>query len=460
MKLTYILLFYEYIFQYCFKRILDVLEYKHKVVQKIFLLLIMNCLFAEASEKQIFDFRARAGLPNICEKINQKDTVRVAYLGGSITAQAGWRVQSFTYLKEQFPNTPFVEINATMGGTGSLLGVLRMDKDVLRYNPDLVFVEFAVNDSETASQVVLRSMEGIVRKLWKQNPFCDICFVYTVTESILEKTGLEQVHHTVIEMERIADYYGIPSVYLPRRVIDLLQNGQLIMRPPLGQMLKVSGDELNENSIPRKEDDGKIYFSPDGVHPFLNTGHVLYMQMLRTALDTMLCKEGTAFTHLMRSPLSVGNYEGTKSISVGSMQPKGPWLNVPKDSSLYKNYQYRFDELWIGEVGATLEFTFKGSGLVSYDIISPEGCRLEITVDGKKSYVDRFDGYCTYPRFHYAELISNLDRSKSHKVLIRIVDTGLDKYNILFEQNRKDLQSNPDKYEPIRWYLNSLFIIP
>ena len=34
-----------------------------------------------------------------------------------------------------------------MGGTGSDLGVFRLQHDVLRQRPDLVFIEFAVNDA-------------------------------------------------------------------------------------------------------------------------------------------------------------------------------------------------------------------------------------------------------------------------------------------------------------------------
>lgn len=109
--------------------------------------------------------KERHGLNNSLFKMKSRDTVRVAYLGGSITAQPGWRVYSLNWFKENYPNTKFVEINAAIGGTGSPFGVYRLKDQVLQYNPDLVFIEFAVNDASTNPEEITRSMEGIVRQI-------------------------------------------------------------------------------------------------------------------------------------------------------------------------------------------------------------------------------------------------------------------------------------------------------
>lgn len=37
-------------------------------------------------------------------------------------------------------------MNAGLSGTPSKLGILRLDRDVLAYEPDICFIEFAVND--------------------------------------------------------------------------------------------------------------------------------------------------------------------------------------------------------------------------------------------------------------------------------------------------------------------------
>ncbi len=89
--------------------------------------------------------------------------MRIAYLGGSITAQEGWRPRSLQWFRQQFPSATVEEINAAIGGTGSDLGVFRLRRDVLEARPDLLFVEFAVNDGGAATAQIHRCMEGIVR---------------------------------------------------------------------------------------------------------------------------------------------------------------------------------------------------------------------------------------------------------------------------------------------------------
>jgi len=44
--------------------------------------------------KEVTELNIRDGLPNFFMKVLKGDSVKVAYLGGSITAQNGWRVYS------------------------------------------------------------------------------------------------------------------------------------------------------------------------------------------------------------------------------------------------------------------------------------------------------------------------------------------------------------------------------
>src|SRR5258708_6271371 len=89
---------------------------------------------------------ARGGVPNFFSKLAAGKEVHIAYFGGSITAQEGWRPKTLAYFQKQYPGAKISQINAAIGGTGSDLGVFRLKQDVLDHQPDLVFVEFAVND--------------------------------------------------------------------------------------------------------------------------------------------------------------------------------------------------------------------------------------------------------------------------------------------------------------------------
>lgn len=131
---------------------------KGKHIPKKCFVLVFSILFLimeSASEAQTptfqtrksEDFVIRDGIGNTMAKLRAGDEVRVAYLGGSITeTHDGWRPQTTAMLSKKWPKTSIVEINAAIGATGSEIGVYRMERDVLKYAPDLLFVEFAVND--------------------------------------------------------------------------------------------------------------------------------------------------------------------------------------------------------------------------------------------------------------------------------------------------------------------------
>lgn len=94
------------------------------------------------------------------EKAQKGEKVTIAYIGGSITQGAGakpihtgcYAYKSYLKFKELFgkkggDNVHFIK--AGVGGTPSELGMIRYDRDVLRngeVRPDIVVVEFAVND--------------------------------------------------------------------------------------------------------------------------------------------------------------------------------------------------------------------------------------------------------------------------------------------------------------------------
>ena len=208
-----------------------------------------------------------------------------------------------------------------------------------------------------------------------------------------------------------------------------------------------------------KETDGKIYFSPDGVHPYLNTGHVLYTQTLIRCLEQMEKMKGKEAVHHLDEAFDENNFEKSSSIDISKQVRTGSWRMGNMSDEHLKPFSNYLDHVWCAEPGASISFSFKGESLVSYDIIGPEGCALDVTVDGKTHRVNRFDGYCTYWRIHSYVLASGLEKDKVHQVTIKITDENLDKKVILFERNRGDFMNNPNKYKPVVWYLNQIFTL-
>ena len=109
------------------------------------------------------------------EKAQKGEEVVVAYLGGSITQGAGakpihsesYAYRSYLAFKKRFgketgENVKFIKAGA--GGTCSELGLTRYEMDVLRYGsvvPDIVFLEYAVNDAGDETDGVC--FESLVR---------------------------------------------------------------------------------------------------------------------------------------------------------------------------------------------------------------------------------------------------------------------------------------------------------
>ena len=88
------------------------------------------------------------------EWIKGRKTVNIGWFGGSITAGAGssWGPKTryaalvTAGLNAKYPEVEFIETNASIGGTGSSLGIFRLQSDLLDKNPDIVFIEFARNE--------------------------------------------------------------------------------------------------------------------------------------------------------------------------------------------------------------------------------------------------------------------------------------------------------------------------
>ena len=107
-------------------------------------------------------------------KAQAGEKVSVGYIGGSIT-EGGSSTSpdkcfvnlSGNYFKDTFGtgnNVSFV--NAGQAGTSSVVGNMRVDKDIFSKNCDIIFIEFAVNDQ--GSDRFQKSYESLVKKCLMQ----------------------------------------------------------------------------------------------------------------------------------------------------------------------------------------------------------------------------------------------------------------------------------------------------
>lgn len=387
----------------------------------------------------------RSGLPNFRAKIEAGQHVKIGYLGGSITAAPGWRVQSLEWFARQFPKAKFEEINAAIGGTGSDLGVFRLFNDVLRHNPDLLFVEFAVNDGGASVEQIHKAMEGIVRQTWRHNPRTDLCFVYTLSEPMLGDLRAGQMQRSASAMEELADRYHIPSIHFGVKVVQLEKSGELVFKAP-------KPENLSE-AMP-------IVFSTDGVHPHVETGHKLYTAAIERSWPAIRDAGTEPLEHVLPDPLRSDHWEQACQIEITPNMLRGPWKKLAADDPLGKRFQRNLPDLHQAmEPGAVLEFTIDGTAVAIFDPLGPDGGQVSVQIDDRKPETrNRIDAYCTYHRLSKLAVAGEFPAGL-HRVRIELTSVRLDKRNILFEHNRADFDQHPEKYAPQTWYAGSLLVI-
>ena len=175
-----------------------------------------------------FDAKARAG-----------ENLTVAYFGCSLMWSAnasepnetGFRGLMSRYLERRYPKAHFRFVDAAVGGTGAILGVFRLERDVLSKKPDLVFLDFACNDGWDGKALATTCCyESIVRRLVGDGiSVMQMFFTFRFwAEKSLEPESETAVHKRLVPYRRIADAYatGVGDVYRDSSLFSDLRNGK------------------------------------------------------------------------------------------------------------------------------------------------------------------------------------------------------------------------------------------
>ena len=170
-------------------------------------------IFHVASAKQLSTRRVELRessylLGKVFERAAKGQKTTIAALGGSITKGAGIENGANVYLdwiggwwRNAFPTAEVELVNAGRSGSGSDVGAIRVQSHILNRNPDLVIIEFAVND--IGNPVSAESLEGIIRQLLKHPKRPAILLLYTTTAQLTNDES------TVIP---IGNHYDLPMI--------------------------------------------------------------------------------------------------------------------------------------------------------------------------------------------------------------------------------------------------------
>ncbi len=161
-------------------------------------------------------------MSNVFQKAQNGEDITVAYIGGSITEGYNAGTTEFyaktctDLLQGYFPDITVTGVNAGISGTPSLLGNLRLERDVLSADPDIVFVEFAVNDGQEADYK--NAYESLVRTLLTQEKDIAVVLLFTVLDS-----GYTCQEH----MSKIGANYDLPMISVHDSVYEEIEAGRM-----------------------------------------------------------------------------------------------------------------------------------------------------------------------------------------------------------------------------------------
>ena len=289
-------------------------------------------------------------IQEVFSRMGQGENVTVAYLGGSITE--GYMVNSTqnyankttNWLKKVFENNNIKHVNAGLSGTSSTIGLLRVQQDVLDKKPDLVFVEFAVNDANDAISKMM--YESLISRIINSETAPAVVLIFTVLEN-----GYTCEEH----MSRIGEAYRLPMISVNAALAPELESKNIEW-----------SDYGQDEAHPTKQ--GHIWISEFIQYLFAD---IITKNALDEEMDYTACKSFGA-------PYAGMNFYNSENLYVPDT---GGFVEANSDIQHFPN-----DWIWGKKAGGSLEFTMTGKNLILLykEVNNKNMAAVDIYVDGKK----------------------------------------------------------------------------
>lgn len=310
-------------------------------------------------------------LSNTYYKLTKEKKLKVGYIGGSVTDGTGgtdgycWAAGVTDWFTKEYPDAEITYTNNAWGNKSSLWGFYRADGDtdwghsshgatLVEAKPDLVFLEFAINDLyvRMSDFTTIHYVEGIINKIRKALPDTDIVLIL-----ITDEDNLGKELKTAGAQCRLAAHYGIP-------VIDI--------GPEMNEYIKSTGTPFR-----------KLYM--DNVHPN-NAGYKVYADIITKHLKDILSKAkatGVKACEMPKNSLVSGSVSESYIITaeeLAKITDVSDWTVMESPSNQVKF----FGPSLYGLDGAKLSFDIEGTGICLM-VDGKQGSVVKCTIDGKET---------------------------------------------------------------------------
>jgi lysophospholipase L1-like esterase len=370
---------------------------------------------ADIYRRSIVSNGCLARIHHFIEKMQKDGTVTLGIIGGSITQGAKASAPENRYanrvaawLREQFPKTGIKLVNAGIGGTGSKYGCLRAQDDLLQYHPDLVIIEFSVNDSFLQKDS-LPAYEGLVRQVIESKSAIILLFTMTSkapgvknldklimpgTEPIIMDGSLRglNVQHW---HSKVGQHYNLPMLSYRDAAWPEIAAG------------RISWEDLMADQVHPNDAGHKLI--ADLITDWL--GHVI------KNLDTQRPLATDAITRNLPKPLVSDRFHNVKYTRSGDLKPV---LN----SGWRLDSAKRSGKEWVSDRhGDEIQFKVQGTGIAVVLAQSiKQGGTAELCVDDGRIVRQQ----CSNPQWALPIVVDLGDGlpSQSHTVTVKVSNTG------------------------------------
>lgn len=345
----------------------------------------------------------RAGLGHAIKIFQQQKTATVAFLGGSITYNPGWRNKVSADLEKRFPETKFHFIAAGIPSLGSLPHAFRLQQDVLDSGKvDLLFLEAAVNDEAngTDSLTQVLALEGIVRHAKLNNPKMNIILMSFADPDKTNTYNKGKVPVSVSNHEMVATHYGLPSINLSKAVSDRLANQEFSW-------------EQDFKDLHPSEFGQELYFK--AIQRLLNDA-------ISVQNEKLISKNLSLPKALNEGNFSKGHYVGIQNAKImNGWVLQQDWK--PEDGKNTRKGFVHIPMLCGTEAGAELSLDFVGNAIGISIVSGPDAGMLNYTIDnGPELQIDLYTKWSKSLHLPwYLVLGSNLKAGKHH-IKLRITE--------------------------------------
>ncbi|MBE6880198.1 MAG: SGNH/GDSL hydrolase family protein [Ruminococcaceae bacterium] len=297
-------------------------------------------------------------LAEFLKKTQLGEDVTVGFIGGSITqgSSAGnelcYARLTADWLQSICPQSKVSYVNAGIGATGSYIGVHRVTDDLLSKEPDLVFVEFSVNDTTENTQRNIEAYDSLLRTIWNSETKPAIITIATVQEN---GTSFQQYHYEIVKK------YDLPMISYGDAILSVINKGDIAWK-------EISDDNIHPN-VPG--------------HNALSQMLCAYITDVAANLDSITGEESD-FT----VKASTAGFENGKLLTPNNTEP-----SANSGFMFKKGFFGGFDGMWIAigsdakpyadDINLTFEVEAKSIGLLYGKLTTDNATSADIYIDGE-----------------------------------------------------------------------------